>query len=233
MEKKNNFYGRRVGKPLNAVNKKLLETLLPKYRLQSLNEKKASLSPKNLFPNASSFSLEVGFGTGTHLLSQAKANSQTGFIGCEPYISGVSQLLKSLQETPLKNILISLDPVQQLLLSLETQSLDNIYVLFPDPWPKKRHNKRRIINPVMLEIFSKYLKPSGILTVATDHVDYINWMDCLFEDLPFVTVRKNYALTVHNRPKNWPITRFEKKAHLVKRLCKVYEISLSNNGSKA
>jgi len=228
-QKKFNFYGRRVGKPLNTLNKQLLETLLPRYEILPDLYKDSSIPLKKLFPKASSFSLEIGFGTGTHLFSQAKSNPFTGFIGSEPYLSGVSQLLKKLQKTPLDNLLISLKPIQELLLSLEKASLDNIYVLFPDPWPKKRHNKRRIINPSMLKVFSNYLKPSGTLTVSTDHPDYIQWIESLFEESPLVTIKNIYNLTPHQRPLNWPMTRFEKKAHQVGRICKVYEVLLASN----
>ncbi len=225
-ENKSIFYGRRIGRPLKSLNKGLLTHFFPKYELIFPKNIEEKLDPKILFPTATTFSLEIGFGTGTHLFSQAKGNPNTGFIGSEPYLSGVSQLLKNLQEEPLKNILLSLTPVQTLLTFLKLYSLDHIYILFPDPWPKARHNKRRIVSTPMLKVLKKYLKPTGKITISTDHTDYAGWMEEAFEKSPFI-LEKTYFLETHKRPVHWPITRFENKAHLVGRPCKVYELILS------
>lgn len=216
------FYGRRVGRPLKKLHKNLLRDLLPIYEINLPIDGSAELSC--VMEGFDNYVLEIGFGTGDHLLEKAKKETSTGFIGCEPYISGVTQVLKSLQDHPLKNLRLSLEPIQLLADKLAPNSFHEIYILFPDPWPKKAHHKRRLITNEFLNTLSYLLKKDGRIVIATDHKEYALWMEEIFEKSSLLTMLDSYRLTRTFRPNSWPITRFENKAHREGRTCKIFEL---------
>lgn len=206
------WYGRRLGKPLRAARRRLLEDLLPKIRLDP--------EPENIPADLTSlFSdpvrevwLEIGFGGGEHLAAQAERNPDIGFIGCEPFINGVASLLKHHEERQLTNVRVYDDDVRHLLGLMADESLDRIFILFPDPWPKSRHHRRRIVKPETIVEFARLLKPGGELRFASDHVDYVSWalrhfLKCL--SLKWVA---NRAGDWRQPPEDWEETRYEQKA---------------------
>ena len=155
-------YGRRKGHSLSPRKLRLVDTLLPGLRLD--------LSAPAPSPLTSIFSspvsrvwLEIGFGGGEHLAAQAESNPDIGVIGCEPFINGVAKLLCEIDARNLTNIRIWDDDARDVLDWLEDGSVERVFVLFPDPWPKKRHQKRRLISPGTLETLARVMKPGAEL----------------------------------------------------------------------
>lgn len=123
------------------------------------------------------FFLEIGFGGGEHLAFQAKNNSGANFLGCEPFINGVSSLLGKIDEEKLANVKIHHGDARDVLDSLTPGSLDGVFTLFPDPWPKAKHHKRRIVNTDSLERLVELMKDGAHIRIASDHTDYAAWID--------------------------------------------------------
>ncbi len=120
--------------------------------------------------------LEVGFGGGEHLAHQAQQFPHVGFIGCEPFINGVAKLLVKLDAQHSENAKIFQDDVREILPRLTHMQFTRVHILFPDPWPKTRHHKRRLIQPEFLQWLKTYLKPAARIRLATDHSDYARQM---------------------------------------------------------
>lgn len=169
------FYGRRKGKRLKLGQKDRLETLYPRLRL-SLPPEGEALDPFSLFPHpVREVWLEIGFGGGEHLAAQAKANPDVGFIGAEPFINGIAKLVRSIEAEGLTNIRIYGDDVRPFLERLPTGCLSRAFLLFPDPWPKARHARRRFICPENLAALARLLKLGAQFRVASDDMSYIRW----------------------------------------------------------
>jgi tRNA (guanine-N7-)-methyltransferase len=167
-------FGRRKGHKLRPSRSNLMETLLPTL-LIPLPE--GQIEPSTLFgAKTGALWFEIGFGGGEHLTQQAEQNRDTSFIGCEPYINGVAKLLASIGQHTLTNIRLYDGDARLLLEKLPDSSIDRLFILFPDPWPKVRHHKRRIISAASLSLFHRKLKTGGLLRIATDHVEYGTWM---------------------------------------------------------
>lgn len=207
------FYGRRRGPKLRAGQQALLEEALPKLAIP-VPPPDTCFDPATLFgpsiPRA--VWLEIGFGAGEHLAWQAENHPDIGLIGCEPYLNGVAKCLARLHDRDIRNVRLYADDVRHLLPALPAASLERIFVLFPDPWPKTRHHRRRIVNPATLGDFARLLADGGELRMASDHIDYVRWM--LFHtraqgDLEWMAGR---AADWRERPDDWPPTRYEQKA---------------------
>jgi tRNA (guanine-N7-)-methyltransferase len=168
------FYGRRQARKLPAIAHDLLRDLLPRVR--------ATLPP-DLGP-FDSWELEIGFGAGEHLAAQAAARRDVGFLGAEPFLNGVSTLLQAIQRDELANVRIWPEDARLLLDALPDATLARIYLLFPDPWPKRRHEKRRFLQSAMLDVFARVLRPGGELRFASDHPDLMGWMLARADDHP-------------------------------------------------
>ncbi len=156
--------------------------------------------------------LEIGFGGGEHLIHQAKNNPDVGFIGCEPFINGMAKLLREIEENNLKNIRLFDDDFRLLAEKMPDDSIDKAFILFPDPWPKKKQNKRRLIQKPLLDILARILKPGAILRVATDDMDYAKWiMTHLLarDDFTWLAESKADWQTV---PPDHTLTKYQKKA---------------------
>ena len=191
------FFGRRRGKTLRRHHLQLMEELLPRLRVD-LN---------NPLPGGE-VRLEIGFGGGEHLAHQAVLFPAVNFIGAEPFRNGVAKLLALIEEKAIGNIHIHDDDVRYLLEKLPPASLNRIYVLYPDPWPKKRHHERRIVNSETLQQFHTLLKPDGVFLFASDIDDYVEWTmrECR-EHSGFELVSNS------DEPfENWFQTRYEAKA---------------------
>src|SRR5690606_5921456 len=139
-----------------------METLLPRISVPVAHAGEAPLDPGTLFgPEIREIWLEIGFGGGEHLAWQAAHNPEAGFLGCEPFINGVAKLVGEIDERGLANVRIHADDARFLLERLVPSSLARVFILYPDPWPKKRHNKRRFINPETLALLAAALAPGG------------------------------------------------------------------------
>ncbi len=139
-----------------------------------------ALNPRALFPNAGEARLEIGFGAGDHLVAQALAHPETGFIGAEFFLEGVGKALARIDDArragaALANVRLHQGDGRDLLERLAPGSLAMIYVLFPDPWPKTRHHKRRLIQADTVALMARALVPGGRLRVATDVRSYVDW----------------------------------------------------------
>ncbi len=212
--RRSDLHGRRKGRPLSALQQSLLGDVLPRVGLPE-----GPLDPAALFPGATSLALEVGFGGGEHLASQAVAHPQTGFIGCEPFENGVAKLLTQVRARGLSNVRVHPDDARDILARLPDASLSVLFVLFPDPWPKFRHHKRRFIQARTLDEIARILKFGGELRVATDHPDYAQWaLMHLMGDRRFEWAAAS-AADWRVRPADWVATRYEQKAIAAGRSC--------------
>ena len=120
--------------------------------------------------------LEIGFGGGEHLAALAAAHPEVGLLGVEPFINGVAKLLRAIEDRGLGNVRILMDDARLLLKALPGDSIERAFVLFPDPWPKLRHHKRRIVNTETVAELARVIRPGGELRLATDDPDYARWM---------------------------------------------------------
>lgn len=169
------FYGRRKGKALKAGRLSLLDSLLPSLRVHVENDDQV-IDPAALFQKKrDGIRLEIGFGSGEHIAAQAAANPAVGFVGCEVFINGVASLLRYIDERKLDNLRIYDNDVRHLLPRLKSASFNRISLLFPDPWPKARHAKRRFISTPMLDEMARLLVDGGEFRVASDHPVYVEW----------------------------------------------------------
>ncbi|MEM7747220.1 MAG: tRNA (guanosine(46)-N7)-methyltransferase TrmB [Pseudomonadota bacterium] len=163
--------------------------------------------------------LEIGFGGGEHLLWQARENPNVGIIGCEPFRDGVVRVLTAIDEEHLGNIRLHADDARPLLRRLQPQSIDRAFILFPDPWPKKRHNKRRLINANLAESLAKIMKSGAQLRIATDIDDYLKSILLTFHGHPDFDWLAARPSDWRVRPSDWPATRYEAKAIREGRSC--------------
>lgn len=187
--------------------------------LPTLSVMQGPIDLQKLFPEAADFALEVGFGGGEHLAEQARLHPDTGYIGCEPFENGVAKLLTQVQAGRLHNVRVVPDDARDILVRLPDASLSNVFVLFPDPWPKLRHHKRRFIQKRTLDQIFRLLKPRGELRIATDHVDYGQWaLMHLMRDNRFEWAATR-AADWRVRPDDWVATRYEQKALRAGRSC--------------
>lgn len=170
-EKRHRLYGRAAGKPLSRRQQGLVDDLLPRIGIDGAEQ---SLNPASLFPDKREVWLEIGFGGGEHLAGQAERRSDVGFIGAEPFIDGVAKLLTAIEEKGLGNVRVRRGDARDLVTQFADASIDRVFVLFPDPWPKTRHRKRRLIQPDFVAELARIMKPGARLRFATDWADYAN-----------------------------------------------------------
>ncbi|WP_332769847.1 tRNA (guanosine(46)-N7)-methyltransferase TrmB [Phenylobacterium sp.] len=163
-------YGRIKSRPIKPRQAALVETLLPQIRAPQ-----APFDPRELMPEAREVWLEVGFGGGEHMAAQAGRAPEVLIIGCEPFLNGVASAVRHVSEQGLKNVRIQDGDARELIGHLPDACLERVFVLFPDPWPKARHHKRRILQPEVLEDLARVLKPGGRLRFATDVAGYADW----------------------------------------------------------
>lgn len=204
------FFGRRKGKPLSPRQTALLQDLLPKLRLDPTTE---LADAKQLFANnPNQLWLEIGFGGAEHMIEQARNNPDIGIIGCEPFINGMVKALSFIRDHAIDSIRLYDEDAAHILDWLPPASIDRIFLLYPDPWHKKRHWKRRFISNQNLERISRVLKPGGIFRFASDIDSYVEWClehikDC--KELEDISPRPEDRLKPWS---DWQRTRYEKKA---------------------
>ena len=212
--RRSELYGRRIGRPLSGSQQKLVRTLLPALALPE-----GPLDFEAMFPAAKKFAFEVGFGGGEHLAAVANRQRDYGFVGCEPYANGVAKLLTQIDTCALTNVRIHQGDAREVLERVPSQSLSAVYVLFPDPWPKIRHHKRRFIQHATLAQIARVLKQGGELRVATDHGDYAGWTLIHLMGNDRFQWAAECAADWRVRPDDWTPTRYEQKAYAGGRTC--------------
>lgn len=204
------FFGRRKGKPLRAGQADALASGLETLGLDL--SRPAPDDPRQLYAaRVVGVRLEIGFGGGEHLLHEAATHPDTGFIGVEPFVNGMAKMTAALERQPLDNIRLFNEDATLLLDWLPAASLDGIDLFYPDPWPKKRHWKRRFVNAANLDRFARVLKPGGRFRFASDIDTYVNWT--------LLHCRAHSAFEWqageadwHAPYEGWPGTRYEAKA---------------------
>jgi tRNA (guanine-N7-)-methyltransferase len=204
------FYGRRKGRPLRKGQQSHVDTLLP--RLAIALPESGKLDPRALFPQARELWLEIGFGGGEHLAEQARANPQAGIIGCEVFLNGIATLLSQVEAHGLTNVRIHPEDARDLLDAMPERSLDRVFLLFPDPWPKRRHAARRFIQAANLDRLARLMKPGAEFRVASDDPIYIGWALAYLTAHPAFHWTARRPLDWRERPADWPPTRYEAKA---------------------
>lgn len=204
------FHGRRVGRRLGLHRRELVESLLPRLRIDPRDA--AVAEPTTLFDEPKSrLWMEIGFGAGEHLAGRAERHPEIGFIGSEPFMNGVAAYLSKHEAAELRNVRLFDDDVRLLLPKLPDGCLDRLYILFADPWPKRRHRRRRMVGPENLGQFARLLKPGADLWFATDHMGHGRWaLWHLLADRRFRWCAEGPG--DWSRPADWIETRYERKA---------------------
>lgn len=206
------FYGRRSGRPLRPGRRAAVAVRLPERALPPLPEG-AHLDLGALFEvPVSDVWLEIGFGSGEHLLGRAAANPDIGFIGCEPWLDGVAALLAQAPPALLPRLRVLADDARPLLAALADASLGRVFVLFSDPWPKRRHHRRRLIQQETLRQVARILRPGGELLFASDHAGYIRWTLALATREPALRWDARRPQDWRCPPDGWIDTRYQQKA---------------------
>lgn len=202
------FYGRRSGRPLRKTQKELLASLYPECQI--LLE---DFQPATLFKDATKeIWLEIGFGGGEHLAENAQNNPDVNFIGCEPFINGTAKLLQHIHEKGLKNIRIFGDDCRKLIKLMPENYVHKVFLMFPDPWPKTRHEERRFVNDTNLAELSRILINGGEFRTASDDLSLIDWTIEKMNLHPNFEWANPSPKDWNSRPENWPSTRYEQKA---------------------
>lgn len=209
------LYGRAKGRPLRANHQALMDTLYPKIKIGD--------TPTKGLEGFSELWFEIGFGGSEHLVWQAQNNPDVAVLGAEPFLNGVAKAVASVDEHGIDNVRLHQGDARNIMDTMTDGSLSCLFVLFPDPWPKARHNKRRIITPDFLCEAHRVLKPGGRFRFASDIIDYVDWT------LTRVNAHGGFTWPVtrkdnwRTRPDDWPGTRYEAKAIREGRSCHYFE----------
>ena len=168
------FFGRRKGHKLRPHQADLIDHLLPHLALDIQALPPPDLS--SLFdPPTTELRLEIGFGGGEHLVAEARAHADTGFIGCEPYVNGMAKILAQIEAHNIGNIRLFAGDAAELLAWLPPRALARVDLIHPDPWPKRRHWKRRFVQDATIAAMARVLKPDGEFRFVSDIDDYCAW----------------------------------------------------------
>lgn len=173
-------YGRIKARALKPRQEKLVETLLPHLAV----DVSAPLDPKALFPQAKAVVLEIGFGGGEHLVAQAAAHPDRGVLGVEPFLNGVGSCLRHIEEAGVANVRLHMGDARDVIAALPDASIDRVDILFPDPWPKARHHKRRLVQADFVASLARIVRAGGEVRFATDWANYAAWTLEMFSRAP-------------------------------------------------
>jgi tRNA (guanine-N7-)-methyltransferase len=188
-----------------------VDRLLPALRIELPEDQ--PLEPTLLFSHRPrEVWMEIGFGAGEHLAAQAAAHPEIGLIGCEPFVNGVAGLLTRVEAEGLRNVRIFDNDARLLLPHIQTASIARIFLLFSDPWPKKRHHRRRIVAPLAIEHFARLLTDGGEFRFASDHAEFVRWTLDLLTRHPDFCWRAETPGDWRERPGDGFATRYETKA---------------------
>jgi tRNA (guanine-N7-)-methyltransferase len=199
-------FGRIKSRPIKPRQAALMDELLPKIRVPQ-----APFDPRALKPDATEVWVEIGFGGGEHMAAQAARRPDVLVIGAEPFLNGVASAVRHVDEQGLSNVRIQDGDARLLLQNLPTASLDRVFILFPDPWQKARHHKRRLIQADVLEDLGRVLKPGGRLRFASDWADYVDWTLEAFRAAPAFRWLAERADDWRVPPADHITTRYETK----------------------
>lgn len=203
------LHGRSVGRPLRHRQAALIASALPKLAL----DLSQSLDPSKIFSRPMrELRLEIGFGGGEHLLGAASHAPEAGFIGCEPFLNGVAKLLAQAEALGVENIRLYRGDAVEVLERLPAGSLSRVYLFYPDPWPKRRHRKRRFVSPQNIEKLACVMAPGAELRFATDIDDYAAWTLARLRACPAFRWRAQTADDWRAPPEGWTRTKYEAKA---------------------
>ena len=203
------LYGRRKGKKLRAHHAQLMADLLPQVEIDIAS---GSVDPDVLFGPNRATHLEIGFGDGARLIARAQQAPDVGFIGCEPFVNGVAKALARIEALGLRNVRLYADDARAFVQALPDAVLDLVEILYPDPWPKRRQRKRRLISDEFLTLLARKMKPGARLRFATDADDYAGWTLARIlrsADFDWPAQRAADWLTPWD---GWESTRYELKA---------------------
>lgn len=201
-------FGRRDGRPLSNRQQRLMDELLPRIRIPDGD---VHISSQSLFGDDRKLWLEIGFGGGEHLIRRARLNPEIGLIGAEPFIDGVAKALAGIDDHNLENVRIHKDDVRLILPRFEEASIDQVYILFPDPWPKKRQQKRRLIQPDFLDDLTRVMAPGAGLRFATDVASYADEALSRFLAHPALEWTAERASDWTKQPADHEATRYQLK----------------------
>ena len=219
-EDKPHFYGRRQGRRLRKAKSTLMDSFLPKIKINPQNPLDFPFIPENIC-------LEIGFGDGDHLAGHSANNTNNAYIGAEVFKNGIANLLSlmtgikqndeidgeiNLLPNRTDNVRVWDDDIRLLFPLIPDSSLDKVFLLFPDPWPKKRHAPRRFINPDNLKVLARIIKPGGILRVATDHKIYKSWTLRKMHECPDFEWTATCGNDWKHEPQDWVQTKYQRKA---------------------
>lgn len=204
-------YGRRHGRKLSPRQQRLLAEELPRLAIDVTSPPAAVA--KDLFPGeVRDVWLEIGFGGGEHLIWQAEQNPDVGLIGCEPFLDGIVKAVDAIQVRGLSNVRLFPDDARHLLRWLPEASIGRVFILFPDPWPKTRHRKRRLVSAPFLGMLARIMKPGAELRIATDIGDYARTTLLAVRATPAFRWLASGPSDWRQRTPDWPPTRYENKA---------------------
>lgn len=205
----NRLYGRSSGHKLRPGQQQLIDELLPRIEVPAEGE----ISSRRLFGGDRPLHLEIGFGGGEHLAYRADLLPDHGFIGCEPFLNGVATALAHIRELKLANVRLWRGDALDVLRRVPDASLSFVYLLHPDPWPKARHSKRRMVNDGPIDLIASKVRYGGELRIATDHPVYLEWALMVMQrhSHQFEWMARE-ASDFLERPGGWPETRYEAKA---------------------
>jgi tRNA (guanine-N7-)-methyltransferase len=207
-------FGRRRGRKLSPRQQHLIETRLP-----SLTVDPNRIGTVLTDAADAAIWLEIGFGGGEHLIFQAENNRSTMIIGCEPFEEGVAKVLSAIDEKNLTNIRLYTDDARDILRALPASSISRAFVLFPDPWPKKKQQKRRLVSAHLLQLLARVTKPCAEVRIATDIADYARTMFIALQQQKAFSWAAKQPGDWLIRPDDWPETRYEQKARREGRPC--------------
>jgi len=199
-------FGRIKSRPIKPRQAALMDELLPRIRAPQ-----APFDPLALKPDATEVWVEIGFGGGEHMAAQAARRPDVLVIGAEPFLNGVASAVRHVDEQGLTNVRIHDGDARLLLQNLPDASLDRVFILFPDPWQKARHHKRRLIQPDFLDELARVLRPGGRVRFASDWADYVDWTLEAFRAAPAFRWLAARADDWRLAPADHVTTRYETK----------------------
>lgn len=202
-------FGRTKSRVIKPRQADLLQTLLPKVALP--NPADGPIDPLALMPGAAEVWLEIGFGGGEHMAAQAARRPDVLILGAEPFLNGAASALRHLDEQAIESVRLHVGDVRDVTTALPSACLDRIFILFPDPWPKARHNKRRLVQDETIAGWARVLKPGGRLRFATDWADYGAWTLERFLNAPKFAWPAHRAQDWRTPPEDHVTTRYETK----------------------
>jgi tRNA (guanine-N7-)-methyltransferase len=201
------LYGRSRGKALRPGRERLLDETLPLFSIAP-----DALAAGRAFPAPREVWFEIGFGAGEHLIEQAKANPDVGVVGCEPFLNGVAAALSGLKREQLANVRLRRGDAQGLVEAAPDGFFSRVFILYPDPWPKRRHHKRRVVVASMIEALARVMRRGGELRFVTDVDDYAGWTLARFLASPHFRWTARRADDWRRPWPEWRPTRYEAKA---------------------